>query len=252
MLFRSALREIASLGRAARMESKLKVRQPLAAVTVALNDPAQQEWLAAHDSILRDELNVKQINFTADAAEFVTYQVQPNFKRLGPQVGPLLPKLKATLQQANGAALLAELNRAGEVKIDLGEKQISLGGEDLQVRMQAKGGWAAAQGSACVVVLDTKLTPELISEGYAQDVKRLVQDLRKQRKLDFAARIRLSLATSSDELRQAVEQHATYLKQETLAIEIDWPTRMADEAVSEEVGDYAIQIDLEVVSAQPV
>jgi formyltetrahydrofolate-dependent phosphoribosylglycinamide formyltransferase len=221
----NSLREIASLGRAARMESKLKVRQPLAAVTVALNDPAQQEWLAAHDSILRDELNVKQISFTADAAEFVTYQIQPNFKRLGPQVGPLLPKLKATLQQANGAVLLAELNQTGAVKIDLGEKQLSLGGEDIQVRMQAKGGWAAAQGSACVVVLDTKLTDELVSEGYAQDVKRLVQDLRKQRRLDFSARIKLSLATTAEELRRAVEQHAAYLKQETLAVEIDWPAR---------------------------
>ena len=249
----NSLREIASLGRAARMESKLKVRQPLAAVTVALNDPAQQEWLAAHDSILRDELNVKQISFTADAAEFVTYQIQPNFKRLGPQVGPLLPKLKATLQQANGAALLAELNQTGAVKIDLGEKQLSLGGEDIQVRMQAKGGWAAAQGSACVVVLDTKLTDELVSEGYAQDVKRLVQDLRKQRRLDFSARIKLSLATTAEELRRAVERHAAYLKQETLAVEIDWPTQMAASAVSEEVGDHEIQIDLEVVdSVQPV
>jgi isoleucyl-tRNA synthetase len=243
----SLLREIASLGRAARMESKLKVRQPLAEVTVALNDPAQQAWLAAHDSIVRDELNVKQIRFTADAAEFVTYQIQPNFKRLGPLVGPLLPKLKATLQQANGAQLLADLNRTGKVRIDLGERQLDLGSEDIQVRMQAKGGWAAAQGAACVVVLDTKLTDELVAEGYAQDVKRLVQDLRKQRKLEFSDRIRLSLWTDSAELKAAVEHYAEYLRQETLALEVVWPDRESASAVTQEIGDYRLLIDLEVV-----
>jgi isoleucyl-tRNA synthetase len=243
------LREIASLGRAARMESKLKVRQPLAEVTVALNDPAQQAWLAAHDSIVRDELNVKQIRFTADAAEFVTYQIQPNFKRLGPLVGPLLPKLKSTLQQANGAQLLAELSQTGKVQLDLGERQLELGSDDIQVRMQAKGGWAAAQGAACVVVLDTKLTAELVSEGYAQDVKRLVQDLRKQRRLEFSDRIRLSLWTESAELRTAVGNHADYLKQETLALEIVWPEQVSPAAVTQEVGDYRLLIDVEVIQA---
>ena len=72
-------REIASLGRSARMEAKLKVRQPLAKVEVILADAGQQAWLEAHDTLLRDELNVKKIEYTAEAEQYITYPV-PNFQ----------------------------------------------------------------------------------------------------------------------------------------------------------------------------
>jgi len=78
------LREIASLGRSARMDAKLKVRQPLAKVEVILADTAHQAWLEEHDDLLRDELNVKKIEYTKDAETYIEYQVQPNFKRVGP------------------------------------------------------------------------------------------------------------------------------------------------------------------------
>jgi isoleucyl-tRNA synthetase len=97
------------------------------------------------------------------------------------------------------------------------------------------------------VVLDTKLNDELVAEGYAQDVKRLVQDLRKQRKLEFSDRIRLSLWTDSAELKAAVEHYAEYLRQETLALEVVWPDRESASAVTQEIGDYRLLIDLEVV-----
>lgn len=245
----TVLREIASLGRAARMDAKLKVRQPLAGVTVILNDAQHANWLSIHDGILRDELNVKTVTYQTNAAEFVDYQIQPNFKRLGPQVGPLLPKLKAFLQAANGADLLQQLQRAGMVNVDLGERQLQLSSEDLQVRLQAKPGWAAAQGAHCVVVLSTHLTPELISEGLVQDVKRLVQDHRKSCKLQFSDRIRLFLATSDLHLQEAVNRHAEFLKQETLAVELLWKSTESATKTVQTVGDSELQIDLEVVSA---
>src|SRR5205807_266787 len=69
------LRDIASLGRSARMDNKLKVRQPLAKVEVILSDITHQGWLEGHDELLRDELNVKQIGYTKDAQKYITYQV---------------------------------------------------------------------------------------------------------------------------------------------------------------------------------
>jgi isoleucyl-tRNA synthetase len=97
------LRQIASLGRSARMESKLKVRQPLSRVEVTLANDAHIDWLRSHDDIVREELNVKEIHYTSGSSPFVTYSVQPNFRKLGPRVGPLLPKLKTTLAAASGA-----------------------------------------------------------------------------------------------------------------------------------------------------
>ena len=241
------LREIASLGRSARMDSKLKVRQPLAGVTVALNDTSQQAWLEEHESILREELNVKSIDYRPDAAQFVTYQIQPNFKRLGPQVGPLLPKLKAVLQQSDGATLLAELTRSGTVSISVGEKVLELTGEDIQVRLQARDGWAAAQGHDCVVVLDTKLTDELVLEGLSQDVKRLVQDLRKQRRLEYSDRIQLIFWTENPQIREAIEKYAAFIQSETLAVGVAWRSSDSANKIVCEVGDGALEIDLEVV-----
>ena len=112
------LREIASLGLSARMANKLKVRQPLAKVEVILSDQTHQAWLEEHDELLRDELNVKQIEYTKDAEKYITYQVQPNFKRLGPRIGKLLPAVQASAGQADGGKLLAELDgdRQGDAR----------------------------------------------------------------------------------------------------------------------------------------
>ena len=103
------VREIVSLGRSARMANKLKVRQPLAKVEVILADATHQAWLEEHAELMREELNVKQVEFTEDAEQYITYPVLPNFKRLGPRLGKLLPACKAALGKADGGKLLAEL-----------------------------------------------------------------------------------------------------------------------------------------------
>jgi isoleucyl-tRNA synthetase len=214
------LRDIASLGLSARMANKLKVRQPLAKVEVILSDATHQKWLEEHDELLRDELNVKQIAYTKDADKYITYQVQPNFKRLGPRIGKLLPGCKAALGQADGGKLLAELTASGKVTLDIGGEKVELDNEDIQVRLQAKSGWAAAQGANVVVVLATELTPELIAEGLARDFVRSLQESRKELGFDFTDRIDVKYSTQSSELVQAVEKHMEYIKSEVLAVQL--------------------------------
>ncbi|HMP79117.1 MAG TPA: DUF5915 domain-containing protein, partial [Pirellulaceae bacterium] len=242
------LREIASLGRSARMEAKLKVRQPLSGMTVVLNGEDHLSWLADHCHILQDELNIKQVDFQAGSSELVSYLVQPNFKRLGPRVGKRLPQLKEALQRAEGGALLKEMNRQDQVTITIEGEPIDLSAEDIQVRLEARPGWAAAQGPQCVVVLATELNEELIEEGWAQDVKRLVQDYRKQRKLDFSDRIRLYVWTESKPLQQAIERHSAFLKQETLTNHLEWHRSERATALEADVGDASIWIDLDVIN----
>jgi isoleucyl-tRNA synthetase len=233
------LREIASLGRAARMENKLKVRQPLSSVHVILSDASHQAWLEEHDALLRDELNVKAIDYIAEAEKYITYQVQPNFKRLGPRVGKLLPGLKAALAAANGAELLLELSSRGRVSLTISGERVELDSEDIQVRLQAKPGWAAAQGAGVVVVLNTELTPELIAEGLANDLVRLVQDRRKELDLNFTDRIALAIVTDSAELRRAIEANAEHIAGETLANSLTFEPTSGVEAKSVELGDYS-------------
>jgi isoleucyl-tRNA synthetase len=184
---------------------------------VILSDLAHQPWLEEHDELLRDELNVKTIEYTKDAEKYITYQVQPNFKRLGPRIGKLLPACKQALGSADGGKLLAELTATGKVTLELAGEKIELDNEDIQVRLNAKPGWAAAQGSGCVVVLATELTPELIGEGLARDFVRIVQDRRKELGLDFTDRIVIGLDIGSQAVGYAVIAHADYIKSETLA-----------------------------------
>ncbi len=88
------VREIVSLGRSARMGAKLKVRQPLSQVEIVLADDAHQSWLAEHDALICDELNVKRVEFAAKADQYITYTILPDLKRLGPRLGKRLPELR--------------------------------------------------------------------------------------------------------------------------------------------------------------
>jgi isoleucyl-tRNA synthetase len=199
------VREIASLGRNARSAASLKVRQPLAKVEVVLADATHQKWLEEHAALIADELNVKAVAFTTHGEEYISYSVVPNFKRLGPRLGKNMPAAKKLLGEVDAAKLLAELKSAGKSTLKFPDgSAIDLDNEDIEVRLQAKPGWAAAQGKGCVVVLATELTPELIAEGLARDVVRLVQDERKDIACQYTDRVRVAIVTESPAVADAI------------------------------------------------
>jgi len=214
------LREIASLGRAARAEANLKVRQPLSRVEVVLTEKTAIDWLRNHDALVCDELNVKQVDYTTEGDQYVRYEVVPNFKRLGPRVGKSLPEIKATLAKADGGKLLAMLKSEGKITLDLEGGSLELDDEDIQVRLTPREGWAAAQGIACVVVLSTELNDALIGEGIAKDLIRTIQSLRKEIQCDYTDRIQVGIVPKSDEVKRAIDENRKLITGETLAIEI--------------------------------
>lgn len=216
----AVLREIASLGRSARMDAKLKVRQPLASVQVSLATAEHIEWLTQHDEIVKAELNVKEIHYNCGNSEFIEYKVVPNFKQVGPKVGKLMPAVKKQLSQANGADLLSQIQQQGKIILDVEGSRVELDGQDVEVRLLARSGWTAAQGTYCVVVLSTELTPALIAEGIARDLVRLIQDFRKTLDLQRDARIELFLQLDSAELAAAIDQNQHYVVAETLTVKL--------------------------------
>jgi isoleucyl-tRNA synthetase len=240
------LRQIASLGLSARMAHKLKVRQPLGRVEVILSDDRHQSWLEAHDALLRDELNVKQIAYTR-SADYITYQVLPNFKRLGPRLGKLLPAVQKALAGAEAGRLLAELQSTGQVVLAVEGTQVVLDREDLEVRLKAKPGWAAAQGAGVVVVLSTELTPELIAEGLARDFIRLVQERRKELGLQFTARIRIAVGGAAPEVQAALEAFRPQILEETLGLELRFQPLQTAQAVPVELNDQPLLLAVEPV-----
>ena len=211
------LREIASLGRAARAEANLKVRQPLSRVEVILADDSEIAWLKTHDSLVRDELNVKRVEYSTRGDQYVEYQIVPNFKRLGPRVGKKIQAVKAALAAADGGKLLAALQQSGSVTIEVEGEPLELTGEEIEIRLVARPGWAAAQGPGCVVVLATELTGELIREGIAKDLIRAIQNLRKEIGCQYTDRIEVRIEPKSDDVARAVEENCELICGETLA-----------------------------------
>ena len=216
----AVVRDVASLGRAARAGEKLKVRQPLSKVEVILADPAagDEAWLAAHADLVCDELNVKQFEICREPERYITRSVLPDLKKLGPRLGKDLPRARDALAKADGAAILAAIQKRGQAIVPLpGGSEVMLEEGDVIVRTAAKPGWAAAEGPRAVVVVASELTPELVAEGLVREVVHAVQTRRKALDLEFTARIELSFATPSAELRAAVETHLAYVAAETLA-----------------------------------
>jgi isoleucyl-tRNA synthetase len=112
------------------------------------------------------------------------------------------------------------LTAKGKTTLSVEGESIELDSEDIEVRLKANEGWAAAQGNQAVVVLSTELTPELIRSGFGREINRYVQDRRKELDLERTDRIKLWIATDSDEIKQAVEENVEYLKGETLATDV--------------------------------
>jgi isoleucyl-tRNA synthetase len=223
----AVVRDIASLGRAARATEKLRVRQPLQKVEVILADarPGDADWLSAHADLVCDELNVKQFEVCGEPDRYITRAILPDLKKLGPRLGKNLPQARDALAKANASALLAALGADGRAEVPLpGGGVAEITSDDILVRTTAKPGWAAAESPRAVVVIAKELTPELVAEGLVREVVHVIQTERKQLDLEFTDRIDLVFATESAELRTALERHRDYVAGETLAASIHFGT----------------------------
>jgi isoleucyl-tRNA synthetase len=241
------VREVVSQGRSARTAAKLRVRQPLAKVEVILADRAEQPWLEEHCGLIAEELNVKQVEFTRDAERYISYAVLPDLKRLGPRLGKQLPALKQALTQVDAADMLAQMESAGQVELTLGEQSITLDRDDLQVRLQAKPGWAAAQGKACVVVLSTELSNELLAEGWARELVHVIQAQRKDLDCQYTDRVELAIVTDDAAVQAAAQQFADYICGETLAKSLGSDPIVGVDPIETKLGDAVIQLYVRIV-----
>ncbi len=216
----SLIREVASLGRAARAQEKLKVRQPLSKVEVILASGHTEDgdWLADHADLVCDELNVKAFEICQDPDRYITRSVLPDLKKLGPRLGKDLPKVKAALQQTDPTVLLTAFAAGSPATVALADgREVEITHEECLIRTTAREGWAAAEGALAVVVIASELTPELIAEGQVREVIHAVQSQRKTLDLEFTDRIELGLVTESADLRAALEAHTSTIAGETLA-----------------------------------
>jgi isoleucyl-tRNA synthetase len=211
----TAAMEATSLGRSARKEAKLKVRQPLAEAVVAC-PPAVAESVGGLAGVVADELNVKDVRFVTDPGELVEVTVKPNYRTLGPRFGKAMPRVAAAVAALDPAAAVRALDAGSAVEVEVDGGRERLADTDLLREVRPSTGYAVAQGGAIAVGLATALTPELEREGMARDVVRVVQNARRAAGLRVEDRIRLHL-DGSGRVREAVDAHRGYIATETLA-----------------------------------
>ncbi|MEZ5962306.1 MAG: isoleucine--tRNA ligase [Planctomycetota bacterium] len=203
------VREVCSTGLSLRESQKLRIRLPLASLTLAGRGVDE---LRPYADLIADELNVKAVRFSQQLEDYGTFQLQVNAKTLGPKLGP---DMKAVLQATQtGDWTLSEGGRAR-----VGPRELEPGEWELRLRPKHGVVSAALPSNDAVVVLDVELTPALRAEGMARDLVRIVQQARKDAGLHVADHIRLHVECS-DEVRASLEPHVGYITAQTLADEV--------------------------------
>ncbi|HZY45335.1 MAG TPA: DUF5915 domain-containing protein, partial [Anaerolineae bacterium] len=231
-------RSIVALGHSIRASNNIKVRQPLSEVIVVVNRTLHDSINRTKD-IIADELNVKTVELAENEADFVTYQLLPDNKKLGPKFGAKFPQVRGTLKDAEAFKVVRAV-RAGE-HVFLGE--FDLAPDEILITPQPREGFAIASENGVVVAIDTHLSNELLREGLAREIVRRVQDLRKSAGLEISDHITLTYRTSG-EVKASIDHWASYIQSETLADEmIDAEPRGTIE--SEEIDDVKIVLGIE-------
>ncbi|MGD8759478.1 MAG: class I tRNA ligase family protein, partial [Anaerolineales bacterium] len=223
---------LVSLGHAARNQANIKVRQPLAETAFAVSTPAEQQAVARYESLIREELNLKQVRMVDAASEVVEFRLHPLPKQLGQKHGAKFPAIRSALLAMDAGAAAEKLLQGGSLEVRVKGKAIKVLPEEVEVRFEALEGFEAAKDGPYVAALNTILTPELEQEGLMREFLRRVQDLRKQADLNVADRIRIKFR-ASEGLAQAVEAHRDYVMAETLADALEMVDRPKGEASAE-------------------
>mgnify|MGYP000106731017 FL=1 len=215
---------VVTLGRAARNKANIKNRQPLSVLYVK-GKPLTEEL----QTLIADELNVKKVSGSVSDRDFITYELKPQLKTIGPKYGPLLGKIKAFLAEADGFEIVDAVEN-GVYTTEIDGKTVEFAKDDLLVAVKDRPGFAAETEGDITVILNTDVTPELVSEGLAREVVSKVQTMRKEAGFEVVDHIVIGLK-ASDEVKKAVQDNS-FVKKVTLA-----------DAVSDELDGYVKEWD---------
>ena len=210
------VRDTVGLGARVRATNKLKTRQPLGEAIVVVTSDEDRQVLEQHRAIIEEELNVERLSFTAEPQKYVQFQVVPNFRALGSKLGKDMQACKAALTAADGGALYDALNTTGVIKLDVAGKEVALTSAEVEIRLSAKEGFAAASDHGRVMVLDMHITDALKKKGLAREAVSKFQAVRKQMDLPHEARISVGWSAEGA-LHEALMEHAEYVAGEILA-----------------------------------
>ena len=236
------VRDLVTLGRASRESARIKVRQPISKVLV---DGKYEEMISHLVPLIKEELNVKEVVFTNQLHQFMNFQLKPNFKLVGPVLGPKVKVFAKALAGLDAADTAMRLENGETLTLDLDGEAYEINKENVLITITAKEGFNVATENNLFVILDTTLTQELIDEGLARELVSKVQQMRKNNDYEVTDNIRIFL-DANEAVSKAVDEFEDYIKTETLAVEI---IRTEDDSFEKvNINDHMTGIRLERIT----
>lgn len=233
------VRDLVTLGRASREEAKIKVRQPLSKVII---DGKYQEIIGDLTELIKEELNVKEVQFEENLSEYMEFELKPNFKVCGKILGSKVKSFGKVLSKIDAKDFLTRLNE-GDVNLEIDGEKTEIKKDYVEVKISAKEGFDVIMENNLFVILDTELTEELLEEGYVREFVSKIQQLRKKKDLDILDNIKI-VYKSDEEVERAIATDEEFIKSETLALEIK---NEENDAEVENLNGHDIKIKIEKI-----
>ena len=209
---------ISSLVLSLRAKEKIKVRQPLQKIMIPVDSVAQKEAILAVADLIKNEVNIKEIQILDDASEILIKQIKPNFKTLGPKFGKDMRFVAAEIQKFNQEDI-NKIEKDKHISIEVNEKNIILDVSDVEISSKDIEGWLVANEGLLTVALDVTISEELRKEGVARELVNRIQNARKDTGLEVTDKIKLTIL-NFENLQKSISDNKEYIMSETLTKEL--------------------------------
>ncbi|PSQ89240.1 MAG: isoleucine--tRNA ligase, partial [Bacteroidetes bacterium QS_4_64_154] len=222
-------RSIASTTLSLRNQAEINVRQPLPRILVVTGTGVPEDEVEKVKDVILDEVNVKEIEYVEHTSEVVRRSAKPDFSRLGPRLGDLVKDVNQKVRQLDDETI-NEYVETGTLILSVDGEEVTLGPDDLIIQSEGIEGWLVEQEGDVTVALDTEITPELRAEGLAREAVKRIQNLRKDAGFEVTDRIDIAYEGSS-QIADAVAEYRDWIRNETLALELQPSDAPTGEAV---------------------
>ncbi len=211
------VRDLVGLGRAAREQVRIKVRQPISEVLI---DGKYEELISDLVPLIKEELNVKEVVFAKHLDEYMNFSLKPDFKVAGPILGSKIKLLAKALTEVDSAEAVKRLDKGEILSLTVNGETLEVKKDYVLVNISAKEGFTVAMENNLFVILETTLSQDLINEGYAREFISKVQQMRKNNGYEMMDRIKIYY-DGDEEVSKGVDAHRDYIMSETLADVLD-------------------------------
>ncbi len=226
-----------------RDDVKINVRKPLQKILIPVTAELRSHLEPVKD-LVRDQVNVKEIEFVEGATDVLVKKVKCNFKILGKKFGPLMKGVAAAVQNMSQQDVAA-LEQNGSFTFDINGTPATVDTTEVEIYSEDIPGWVVANEGTLTVALDIQLTDDLKREGIARELKKRIQDSRKQNGLEITDRIKVRLNSNAD-TDAAVREYEEWIKSQVLADSIELVAGM-EQGEDISFDDYSFKLQIEKI-----